>query len=88
MIFLLQYDRRKGRIVSMESFSAAERTKVQDMLLTLELQQNQNGTNTEIVMLEAESEEALRITHRHYFEDLSELVKPPAEFREPSLNSR
>lgn len=88
MIFLLQYDRRKGRIVSLDSFSASERTKAQDLLLELELRQNENGANTEIVMLEAESEEALKITHRHYFEDLSELVKPPAELREPLLRSR
>lgn len=88
MIFLIQYDRHAGRMVSIESFSDSERSKAQDSLLNLELQLNQNGTGIEVVLLEAESEDALRITHRRYFEDLSELLNPPASIREPSLNSR
>ena len=88
MIFLIQYDRNEGRMVSIESFSDSERSKAQDLLLTLELQLNQNGTDNEVVLLEAESEDALRITHRRYFEDLSELLNPPSSIREPSLHSR
>jgi hypothetical protein len=88
MIFLIQYDRHEGRIVSIESFSDSERNKAQDLLLGLELQLNQNGTENEVVLLEAESEDALRLTHRRYFEDLSELINPPPSLREPSLNPR
>ena len=88
MIFLMQYDRQKGRLISVESFSNSERSKAQDLLLTLELQLNQNGTDTEVVLLEAESEDALRMTHRRYFEDLSELLKLPSAQHEPLLNSR
>jgi hypothetical protein len=88
MIFLIQYDRHAGRMVSMDSFSDSERSKAQDSLLNLELQLNQNGTGIEVVLLEAESVDALRITHRRYFEDLSELLNPLSSFREPSLNSR
>jgi len=88
MIFLIQYDRHKGRIVSMQSFSGSDRKEAQDSLLTLELQLNQNGTDNEVVLLEAESEEAVRRTHRRYFEDLSELLNPPSSISEPLLNSR
>ena len=88
MIFLIQYDRHEGRMVSIESFSDSERSRAQDLLLTLELQLNQNGTDNEVVLLEAESEDALRITHRRYFEDLSELLNPLSSIREPSLHSR
>ena len=88
MIFLIQYDRNKGRIVSMQSFSESDRKQAQESLLTLELQLNQNGTDNEVVLLEAESEEAVRRTHRRYFEDLSELLTPPTSIREPSLHSR
>lgn len=88
MIFLIQYDRHEGRMISIESFSDSERSKAQDLLLKLELQLNQNGTDNEVVLLEAESEDALRITHRRYFEDLSELLTPPSSIREPSLHSR
>lgn len=79
MIFLIQYDRHKGRMVSIESFNDSERNKAQDMLLTLELQLNQNGNDKEVVLLEAESEEAVRRTHRRYFEDLTELTTVPAQ---------
>lgn len=88
MIFLIQYDRREGRMVSIESFSDSERSKAQDLLLGLELQLNQNGAENEVVLLEAESEDALRVTHRRYFEDLSELLDPPSSIREPLLHTR
>jgi len=88
MIFLIQYDRQADRLISIESFSDSERSKAQDLLLSLELQLNQNGADKEVVLLEAESEDALRITHRRYFEDLSELLNPPSSIREPSLHSR
>lgn len=88
MIFLIQYDRQNARLISVESFTNSERSKAQDLLLTLELQLNQNGTDTEVVLLEAESEDALRMTHRRYFEDLSELLKLPSLNHEPLLNSR
>ncbi|HEY0348652.1 MAG TPA: hypothetical protein VGC60_10915 [Pyrinomonadaceae bacterium] len=78
MIFLIQYDRHKGRLVSMESFADSERTKAQETLLTLELELNQNGNDKEVVLLEAESEDAIRRTHRRYFEDLTELTTVPA----------
>ncbi len=88
MIFLIQYDRHEGRMISIESFSDSERSKAQDLLLKLELQLNQNGSDREVVLLEAESEDALRVTHRRYFEDLSEIIKTPSSIRETSLNPR
>ena len=88
MIFLIQYDRHEGRMISIESFSDPERSKAQDLLLKLELQLNQNGSDREVVLLEAESEDALRVTHRRYFEDLSEIIKTPSSIRETSLNPR
>jgi hypothetical protein len=63
----------------MESFSNSERKKAQDALLTLELQLNRNGDDKEVVLLEAESENAVRKTHRRYFENLVELTTVPAQ---------
>ena len=77
MIFLIQYDRHEGRMISIESFNDSERTKAQDLLLTLELQLNQNGNDKEVVLLEAASEEAVRRTHRRYFETLADLTATP-----------
>jgi hypothetical protein len=78
MIFLIEYDRGHGQIVTIEPFDDSERQKAEDARLEKELELNREGTEREVVLLEAETEEALRRTHRRYFEDLSELVNAPA----------
>jgi hypothetical protein len=78
MIFLIEYDRSQGRIVTFEAFADSARPAAEDSRLQLELELNRQGTEREVVLLEAASEEALRRTHRRYFEDLSELVNSPA----------
>lgn len=78
MIFLIEYDRDRGNIVTFKSFEDSERQEAEDSRLQLELKLNRSGTEREVVLLEAASEEALRRTHRRYFEDLSELVNSPA----------
>jgi hypothetical protein len=35
---------------------------------------HRDGIQREVVLLQAENEDALRKTHRHYFEDIRELV--------------
>lgn len=78
MLFLIEYDRSCGRIVSFRSFDDLEGREAEDARLQLELELNRHGTEREVVLLEAASEKALRRTHRRYFEDLSELVNSPA----------
>jgi hypothetical protein len=78
MIFLIEYDRSQGRIVTFRTFDDSARQEAEDSRLRLELELNRLGTEREVVLLEAASEEALRRTHRRYFEDLSELVNSPA----------
>ena len=74
MIFLIQYDRVRGRIVKLRQFADVERQTAEHARLELELDLNRQGIFHEVILLEAASEEALRITHRRYFEDLSEIV--------------
>ncbi len=74
MIFLIEYDRERGDIVSIKSFADNERRSAEESRLRMELELNRRGTEREVVLLEAASEKALRRTHRRYFEDLSELV--------------
>jgi len=62
----------------MTSFDNSEREAAEEMRLKLELDLNAKGIDNEVVLLEATSEEALRKTHRRYFEDLSELATAPA----------
>jgi hypothetical protein len=74
MLFLIEYDRNKGKVVEMSQFSEADRQAANSARLNLELELNRRGIEHEVVLLEAEDEAALRRTHRRYFEDLLELA--------------
>ena len=75
MIFLIEYDRPKGHIVTMMAFEDSDRSKAENARLEIELDLNRKRIEHEVVLLEAASEDALRRTHRRYFEDLSQIVK-------------
>lgn len=77
MIFLIEYDRNRGRIVTFTEFKDSEQRKAEELRLQKELELNRLGTEREVVLLQASSEDALRRTHRRYFEDLTELVNSP-----------
>lgn len=78
MIFLIEYDRNRGEIVTFNTFDDSERQNAENARLELELELNRLSTEREVVLLEAATEEALRRTHRRYFENLAELVNSPA----------
>ncbi len=73
MIFLIEYDRSEGSIINLERFQDSERLKAIESRLEIELDLNRKGTTHEVVLLEASSENALRRTHRRYFEDISQI---------------
>ena len=75
MLFLIEYDRNQGDVVTIREFADSERQSAEASRLELELELNRQGKKHEVVLLEAASEEALRRTHRRYFENLAELVK-------------
>ncbi|MDE2485019.1 MAG: hypothetical protein KGL32_07205 [candidate division NC10 bacterium] len=77
MIFLIEYDRGKGHIVSFRVFDDSERGNAENSRLEIELDLNRAGVDHEVVLLEAASEDALRRTHRRYFEDLKQLSEIP-----------
>lgn len=68
MIFLIEYDRRKGLLVDIQSFSDVERRRAQTARLETEIRLNREKIDHEVVILEAPSEQALRETHRRYFD--------------------
>ena len=74
MLFLIEYARDQGQIVSFQSFEDDNSTVAQNTRLELELDLNHRGVEHEVVVLEAENEQALRRTHRRYFEGIRELV--------------
>jgi len=75
MIFLIEYNRSEGSIVTFRYFDDSERRKAEDSRLEIELDVNRKGVDHEVVLLEAASEDALRRTHRRYFEDLRQILK-------------
>jgi hypothetical protein len=75
MIFLVEYDRPRGRLVSIREFADSERTQAEDARIELEVSLNRAKTDHEVVLLQAQSQDALRRTHNRYFADLRELIK-------------
>jgi hypothetical protein len=74
MLFLIEYNRAKGEIVSMRKFSDSEKSEAESARLQLELDRQRMGVKDEIVILDAIDETGVRRTHRRYFEDLLELA--------------
>ena len=74
MIFLVEYDRSRGELVKIRPYSDADRHVAENVRLERELELHRDGVDREVVLLQAESEEALRQTHRRYFEDLAALA--------------
>jgi len=74
MIFLIEYHRPEGQIVTFKRFKDSERLEAEKSRLDLELDLNRRGVDHEVVLLEAASEAALRRTHRRYFENAREIV--------------
>jgi hypothetical protein len=84
MIFLIDYDRRAGRLVSLRSFDPSERQSAQEARLNLELSLQDPSNQREIVLLDAASLDALRLTHRRYFvQSVQELMTTQTQSSEP-----
>ena len=77
MIFLLDYDRECGQLVSLKAFTDEAVLEAQNARVQLKLDLSRAKASREVVLLEADDEGALRRTHRRYFEDLSELAESP-----------
>lgn len=75
MIFLIEYDRAKGNVIYKKTFKESQQQEAEKSRLELELELNNKGIDHEVVLLEAESEEALLRTHSRYFSDISEIAK-------------
>jgi hypothetical protein len=81
VLFLIEYDRSAGRIVTFARFADTERVEAEERRLALEIGLSQQGVDREVVLLEASTEDALRRTHRRYFENIPELASEGAPRR-------
>jgi len=75
MIFLIEYNREEGRIVTFLKFENAQQREAAETRLEIELDLNQKGIDHEVVLFDAESEDALRRTHRSYFETFRQMLE-------------
>lgn len=75
MLYLIQYDRARGTIVSLTSFVEQSRAAANDTRLALELGLSHQSSDHEVVLLEAPDEQTLRHTHRRYFENFAGIVE-------------
>ena len=77
MIFLIEYNRTQGKLVSFREFDDDNRAQAESLRLSLEIELNRKKIEHEIVLLEAASTSALRQTHGRYFESLRQLSLAP-----------
>lgn len=75
MIFLVDYDRGRGELVGFTEFEKKDFRAAETARLDLELELLRSGISREVVLLEAPSREALRRTHRRYFDSLAEILR-------------
>lgn len=61
-------------MVEMRTYKFADRMQAQADRLAIEKRNAKERIRREVVLLEAESEDALRLTHGRYFKTLRELV--------------
>jgi len=78
MIFLIEYNRSIGVIVTVRDFDDSQRREAEESRLAIELDLNRKGIDHEVVLLEAVSKDALHRTHQRYFADLTALLKSAA----------
>jgi hypothetical protein len=74
MIFLIEYDRPAGKVLRLDPFEDSERSRAEDCRLELELTLKRDGIDHEVVLLQAETEDAVRRTHRRYFETVDQIA--------------
>lgn len=76
MIFLIEYNRPKGRIVTFTKYKNSDRLKAEKRRFELEVNLNRRKVKHEVVLLEAATENLLRRTHRRYFETIAMIATP------------
>lgn len=77
MIFLVEYKRSEGKLISFQEFSDIDREMAEEALLNVEISLNRKNIEHEVVLLQAPNKAALLKTHRRYFDTLRQLNLAP-----------
>lgn len=73
MIFLIDYQPRRGKLGTIQEFRDDQRTDAEDARLARELALRNESDPHEVVLLQASDLDALKRTHRRYFATLEEI---------------
>jgi hypothetical protein len=65
----------RSQIVTSRNFDGSQRREAEDLRLDIELELYRKGIEHEVVLLKAANEDAVRRTHRRYFESLTEILR-------------
>jgi hypothetical protein len=79
MIFLIEYDRSAGNLVTITAYDDGERESAENAQLERELTLNRDAIHHELVLLQADDLVALLRTHRRYFQDKQGIVNSAAQ---------
>jgi hypothetical protein len=73
MFYLVDYNRPQGHIISMQTFPDTEYKAAMDARLKIELDLfHSKISDREVVVLQADSLDTLKITHSRYFKTIEE----------------
>ena len=67
MIFLIEYSRNQGSLIDIRAFDDLQQREAEGLRLETELALNHKKVNHDVVLLQAETEDALHRTHQRYF---------------------
>lgn len=77
MVFLLDYDRKSGKLLEFKAYDDHERAEAQRARLRIELSAKRDilAGLREVVLLEADDASVLQRTHQRYFRSAKEIVE-------------
>jgi len=74
MFFLLEYDRPSGKLLSLREFHDDDMALASQECFELERRLLARHDAREVVLLQSESLDSLKITHKRYFATLEEIL--------------
>ncbi len=79
MIFVVVYDRKAGIVLEQRRFADSELSEAKRFRQRCERHHAERSDEVEVVMLDAENEEALKQTHGRYFGGAEEMLERAAK---------
>jgi hypothetical protein len=75
MIYLIEYDRAGGVLINLYTYEDKESDRASSERLALEISLMKSCVAREVVLLQAASIDALKVTHNRYFQNVEQLAE-------------